>query len=102
SEPRTPASPRRSVPEAVARSQREAEPSKVHAGRADTIALVDRVGQPREVSNVVAIGVIVALSALAGIGAYVLRSASDAPPAGPTASAPRLAPSAPSFRQDRR
>jgi serine/threonine protein kinase len=71
--------------------------------RADTIALVDRVSKPREVSGMMAVGVIVALSALAGISAYLLRSTgapAETPAAGPTAALPGSG--APVFRQDRR
>jgi serine/threonine-protein kinase len=71
-------------------------------GRADTIALLDRAAAPREVGSAVAVGVILALSALAGIGAYVLRSSSppaDTPTAGPTSLLPRAPPGT---RQDRR
>jgi len=58
--------------------------------RADTIALLDKVDRPREVPTAVAVGVIVALSALAGVGAYVLRSSSAPadPPPNATATAP--------------
>ena len=57
--------------------------------RADTIALVDQMDRPRDVSNKVAIALVVGLSLLAGIGAYVVRSTSgpaDVPSGGPTAS----------------
>jgi eukaryotic-like serine/threonine-protein kinase len=59
-------------------------------GRADTIALVDQVDRARNVPTAVAIGIIVALSALAGIGAYTLRSSgsADQPPGGPSAEIP--------------
>jgi serine/threonine-protein kinase len=90
-----------------ARSERDPEPSAGEARpagpvieRADTIALVEQVGKPRDVPTGVAVAIIVALSALAGIGAYVLRSSGpprDTPTAGPTAAV-----SSPSFRQDRR
>jgi eukaryotic-like serine/threonine-protein kinase len=73
--------------------------------RADTIALVDRVSTPRDVSPAIALGIILALSAVAGIGAYVLRASAASPaaaPAGPTAALPGKAAPAPSFRQDRR
>jgi len=72
---------------------KESEPYVAHkepAPRADTIALVDKVDKKREVPMAVAIGIIVALSLLAGIGAYMLRSTSapaDTTP-GPTASGP--------------
>jgi serine/threonine-protein kinase len=98
-----------SAPEAAARSGREAEPaptpqagSAPAAERADTIALVDRVSKPRDVSTAMAVGIIVALSALAGIGAYVARSSgapADTPAAGQSASLPGPSPS---VRQDRR
>jgi serine/threonine-protein kinase len=57
--------------------------------RADTIALVDQMDKPRDVSNKVAIALVVGLSLLAGIGAYVVRATSgpaDAASSGPTAS----------------
>jgi serine/threonine protein kinase len=75
-----------------------ATPLKVVTERADTIALVDRVSTPREVSTAMAVGIVVALSVLAGVGAYVLRSSgplADTPAVGPTATAPGT-------RQDRR
>ena len=55
------------------------------APRVDTIALLDQVDRRREVPTAVAVGIIVALSALAGIGAYVVRSTSA--PAEPATSA---------------
>jgi serine/threonine-protein kinase len=70
----------------------EAAPPRVQ--RADTIALVDQVDKPREISNKLAIAIIVGLSALAGIGAYIVRatsSAPDTPAGGPTASIPSTA-----------
>ena len=57
--------------------------------RADTIALVDQMDEPRDVSNKVAIALVVGLSLLAGIGAYVVRATSgpaDAASGRPTAS----------------
>ncbi|EYF07734.1 serine/threonine protein kinase [Chondromyces apiculatus] len=62
-----------------------APPGKTPAPRADTIALLDKVDRPREVSTAFAVGIIVALSALAGGGAYVMRS--NEPPTGPLPSA---------------
>jgi serine/threonine-protein kinase len=56
--------------------------------RADTIALVEQVDRQREVPTRVAVGIIVALSLLAGIGAYLVRATSEPrepPAAGPTA-----------------
>jgi eukaryotic-like serine/threonine-protein kinase len=72
--------------------KREVKPA---AERADTIALVERVDQPREVPTRVAVAVILALSALAGIAAYVFRSSApphDAPLPGATALAPATSP----------
>ena len=57
--------------------------------RADTIALVDQMDKPREVPTKVAVALVVGLSLLAGIAAYVVRSTSapaDVPSGGPTAS----------------
>ena len=42
--------------------------------RNDTIALVDRVGETREIPTKVAIGIIVGLSLTAGLAAYYMRS----------------------------
>ncbi len=64
--------------------------------RADTIALVERAEETRDVPAKVAIGIIVALSVLAGIGAYVLRatnSASDSPASSATAPVQESVPS---------
>jgi eukaryotic-like serine/threonine-protein kinase len=75
----------------------EAGAPKKAAERADTIALVDRVGAPREVPKGVAIGVIVGLSLLAGLAAYVLRSGAapeGTPVVGPTAAIGAEAPGA--------
>ncbi|MFT3772565.1 MAG: protein kinase [Minicystis sp.] len=69
--------------------------------RADTIALLDKVDKPREVPPKVAVGIIVALSAIAGIAAYVLRASApppETPAVGPTAAVTTAAP----FTQDRR
>jgi len=64
--------------------------------RADTVDLVARATQPRTMSNLVAVMLILVLSILAGVTAYVLRmrtsgaEASAEPPApGQAASAPR-------------
>ena len=105
------ASPRAPATEPGAASERPApSPARETAStkgdapapRADTLALVDRAAAPREVPPRVAIGVVVALSLLAGLAAYVLRAGAtpvDAPAAGATAavSAP-----APLPRNDRR
>jgi serine/threonine protein kinase len=62
--------------------------------RADTIALIERGDKPREVPTAIAVAIIVALSLLAGIGAYAIRAArgSAAPSATTSAS---VAPKAP-------
>ncbi len=117
-----PSSPRREAPpsrdpeassppepraEASASSERAAPAAlaKPPPERADTIALVDKVGKPRDVSTSVAVGIIVALSILAGIVAYVARS-SAAPPgattAGVAATPPPPANTTMPFRQDRK
>jgi len=59
------------------------------APRADTIAILERGDKPREVSSLVAIAIIVGLSLLAGVGAYVFRAtrATSAPPASASATA---------------
>ncbi len=72
------------------------------AQRADTIALVDRVSTPRDVSPAIAVGIILALSAAAGIGAYLLRSSAAVPDAPAAALPGKAAPARASFRQDRR
>ena len=95
------------APEAAAASARDAQATpkpaaKAPQERADTIALLDRASQPRDVSTGIAVAIIVALSALAGIGAYVFRSSgapAEAPAIGQTASLPGAA--APT-RRDRR
>jgi len=63
--------------------------------RVDTIALVDQMDKPRDVPNKIAVALVVGLSLLAGIGAYVVRSTSgpaEVPSGGPTASAGQPAP----------
>jgi eukaryotic-like serine/threonine-protein kinase len=100
-EQRTPS--RADVPSGTAPAKSEARPEVTDRGaeakapvkveRADTIALVDQVDKPREVPTKVAIAIILALSALAGIGAYFLRSTSaplETPPGGSTASVPNV------------
>jgi hypothetical protein len=41
--------------------------------RADTVELVERATQPRQISTLVAVSLIILLSILAGLTAYVLR-----------------------------
>ncbi len=82
----------------AARGDDRAPEAPKAASRADTIALVDQMDQPRDVPNKIAVALVVGLSLLAGIGAYVVRSTSSpegAGSGGPTASA---APSAPPLR----
>ncbi len=98
------------VPDA---SKAAATPLKPVVERADTIALVDRVSTPRDVSTAMAVGIVLALSVLAGVGAYVLRSSGtpgETPAVGPTAGLPGAGgpgrngalPQSPGTRQDRR
>ncbi|WP_433937591.1 serine/threonine protein kinase [Sorangium cellulosum] len=58
------------------------------APRADTIALVEQIDRTRDVPARLAIAIIVALSALAGLGTYALRSANGAPEPPDSAAAP--------------
>ncbi|WP_437787231.1 serine/threonine protein kinase [Sorangium sp. So ce1097] len=60
------------------------------APRADTIALVEQIDRTRDIPVGIAIAIIVALSALAGLGTCALRSANGAPE--PPASAATPAP----------
>ncbi|MDI3282962.1 serine/threonine-protein kinase [Polyangium sp. 15x6] len=64
------------------RSSDEAKATRRESGgagaRKDTIALVDQVDQGREVPTKVAVGIIVGLSLLAGLGAYLVRSTQSA------------------------
>ena len=59
-------------------------PAPVH--RADTIALVEQVDKQREVPTRVAVGIIVAVSLLAGLAAYLVRATGEPEP-GPAPSA---------------
>ncbi len=74
------------------------------APRADTIALVERVDKKRDVPTGVAVGIIVVLSLVAGIGAYLLRSTSGPSDAKPvvTASAGPVFPEPPRSGGSRR
>ncbi|WP_437878966.1 serine/threonine protein kinase [Sorangium sp. So ce513] len=60
------------------------------APRADTIALVEQIDRARDIPIGIAIAIIAALSALAGLGTYALRSTNGAPE--PPASAATPAP----------
>jgi serine/threonine protein kinase len=102
--PSSPASPRRSTPEPVAGARprvsdpgpvADAAPVPAPPARADTIALVERVGKPRDVPTRVAVALVVGLSVLAGLAAYVLRAGAtptDTPAVGPTAALTAPAP----------
>jgi serine/threonine-protein kinase len=77
----------------AARSEERAPAARAEAPkpvtRADTIALVDQMDKPRDVPTRVAVALVIGLSLLAGIGAYVVRSTSapaDVPSGGSTAS----------------
>jgi serine/threonine-protein kinase len=59
-------------------------PAPVH--RADTIALVEQVDKQREVPTRIAVGIIVAVSLLAGLAAYLVRATGEPEP-GPAPSA---------------
>jgi serine/threonine-protein kinase len=88
-----PATPVRVTPARAAANDRDvtARSPGAEPVRADTIALLERVDRGRsEVPTKWAIAIIVALSLLAGIGAYILRAtgASRDPSPGPTANAP--------------
>jgi eukaryotic-like serine/threonine-protein kinase len=71
-------------------------PAPPVARRADTVDLVERATQPRQISTLVALALILMLSVLAGLTAYVLRlrlgngaEASDEPVPAKAVSAPR-------------
>jgi serine/threonine-protein kinase len=57
-------------------------PHLAAAKRADTIDIVERATQPRQISNAIAIALIVLLSIVAGLTAYVLRLRVAPPPRG--------------------
>lgn len=104
------ATPRETEPGTVrdAVSREEPDPSRAktkesppfpgkEAPRNDTIALVDKVEKKREVPTGVAVGIVVVLSLLAGLGAYFIKATSEARPASPvvTASAGPVFPTPP-------
>jgi serine/threonine-protein kinase len=101
---RASASPKADPPAKLAATEPDPTPAsapKAPPERADTIALLDKVGKPREVPPRVAVGIVIALSALAGIAAYVLRASAppaDTPSVGPTAAISAPAP----FSRDKR
>ncbi|MFO0755383.1 MAG: serine/threonine-protein kinase [Byssovorax sp.] len=75
----------------LAERGKEAKPTAAPVERADTIALLDKVDKPREIPTKTAVAIIVALSLLAGLGAYLVRAAggvTPGPSSGPTASFP--------------
>ncbi|HTQ41497.1 MAG TPA: hypothetical protein VMI75_01995, partial [Polyangiaceae bacterium] len=63
--------------------------------RADTVDLVARAAQPRSMSNLVAVMLILVLSILAGVTAYVLRMRTSGAEASAEPTAPGQAASAP-------
>jgi serine/threonine-protein kinase len=70
-------------------------PHAVPVKRADTVDLIERAAQPRQISTLVAVALLIVLSLVAGLAAYVLRLrvagpevASD-PPRGQTLTGPR-------------
>jgi len=70
-------------------------PHAVPVKRADTIELIERAAQPRQISTFVAVALIIVLSLVAGLAAYMLRLriagpevAAD-PPRGQTLTGPR-------------
>ena len=64
--------------------------------RTDTIALVERATRAREMSNAMAIALIVLLSIVAGLATYVIRVRADAPSLSGTATAAAKRPLSPS------
>lgn len=75
-----------SRPKKTVSDEAKSDDSSGKVQRADTIALVDKVGESREIPTKVAIGVIVGLSLAAGLVAYFVRSNQDPePPNGITA-----------------
>ncbi|WP_437683823.1 serine/threonine protein kinase [Sorangium sp. So ce131] len=89
-----------SAPRAPGNTERASAPGQARADggagapRADTIALVEQIDRTRDVPAGIAIAIIVALSALAGLGTCALRSASSAPAAPASAAAPAPPPGA--------
>jgi eukaryotic-like serine/threonine-protein kinase len=65
-----------SVEGSMTPAARASDVPRVAVERADTIALIERGEKPREVSNAIAIAIVVALSLLAGIAAYAVRASS--------------------------
>ncbi len=59
--------------------------------RADTIALVERAAAPREIPRRAALAIVVALSVLAGLGAYLARASRTPEAAAPSATTAPLA-----------
>lgn len=83
------------APSAGAAGTLVSTPSPAAPKRADTVDLVARAGQPRTMSTLVAVVLILVLSILAGVTAYVLRlrtsgaeASAEPPPPGQAASAP--------------
>jgi serine/threonine protein kinase len=70
-------------------------PHAIPVKRTDTVDLIERAARPRQISTLVAIALIIALSLVAGLAAYVLRlrlagsEAAADPPRGQTVTGPR-------------
>jgi hypothetical protein len=58
-----------------------ASPKALPVKRADTIDLIERAARPRQISTLVAVTLIIVLSLVAGLAAYVLRLRMAAPEA---------------------
>ena len=89
--------PAKDEDEGEAGDEADAAPPRKAPERADTIALVDRVGAPREVPRGVAIGVIIGHLLSAGLAAFVARAGATpegTPGVGPTATSSAAAPEA--------
>lgn len=61
------------TPSSTMVSSGQRTPSATPVGRADTVALIERAGAPRQISTLAAVALIVVLSMIAGLTAYVLR-----------------------------
>ncbi len=93
--PFVPASSRASVAASAPSPTLISTPHAVPIKRADTLELIERTAQPRQISTLVAVALILVLSLVAGLAAYMLRLRIAAPevaadpPRGQTLSGPR-------------
>jgi serine/threonine protein kinase len=90
-----------SRPKTISDDASESDDAPAKAPRNDTIALVDKVGETREIPNRVAIGIIVGLSLAAGLVAYWVRSAEDPETTPAAASASTASPFLQKTKDDR-